>query len=603
MKITSSTLSLNYIPELDGLRGVAILGVLAFHMGILEGGFLGVDLFFVLSGYLITSLLIHEKKSHGQNFLPAFWLRRARRLLPALMLFLVVTGGIIQWNNDSANFMRVRNDILATLFYVANWRSIFAETDYWSLFSSPSPLSHTWSLAIEEQFYLLWPFVVAWSFSFSKAPFILLRNIAIIGVVLSVSWFSYLYSQNNENLSRVYFGTDTRIFSILGGSALSVHQAYSKRFTTKIGIVSNGITWMIWISVSYLFMAWLFLSGTNPLLYQGGLFLSSLAVIIILVSITQNKSPLLSNILLFSPLRMIGQISYGLYLWHYPLFIFVEQNYSTLTPSLSNALKLAITFSIAIVSYLFLEAPIRKQKSSRRTNQLLLIFATTCIVGEIYFLSSRAINLPLQADFASVKVTQEESNKVVRTLVVGDSIAVNMALGLSDSSAVKENSLRFSGTVACGILGNIEVKRHDGNSVLISTCSQVNANWKNSIIWFNPDIVILMYGGPMTDRLIDGVWSHPCERNFDDVYRDQLSSTIDLLSSTGANIVIPTIAYSLVKEDTNYSLHQRLDCINDIFRTLSEADERVSVLELARFVCPSHFCRKEIDGVILRNDG
>ncbi|MEP3926296.1 MAG: acyltransferase, partial [Gilvibacter sp.] len=154
MKNNTSELTVTYIPELDGLRGVAVLGVLLFHLGLIDGGYLGVDLFFVLSGFLITTLLIHEKKMYGSISIRQFWLRRVRRLLPARLFFLIVVGLLVQFYSETSHFLRIRNDMLATLLYVANWRSIFAEHDYWALFSSSSLLSHTWSLAIEEQFYL-----------------------------------------------------------------------------------------------------------------------------------------------------------------------------------------------------------------------------------------------------------------------------------------------------------------------------------------------------------------------------------------------------------------------------------------------------------------
>ena len=224
MKSNSSELSLHYIPEFDGLRGIAVLGVLAFHLGFIDGGYLGVDLFFVLSGFLITTLLIHEKETSGSISIQRFWIRRVRRLLPALLLFLIVVGLLIQIYRETSSFIRIRNDMLATLLYVANWRSIFAEHDYWALFSSSSPLSHTWSLAIEEQFYLLWPIIVVWSFYISKTPLSLLKNITIYGGLLSAFLLIFIYLNNNDAMSRVYYGTDTRISAIFFGAALSVHQ-------------------------------------------------------------------------------------------------------------------------------------------------------------------------------------------------------------------------------------------------------------------------------------------------------------------------------------------------------------------------------------------
>jgi peptidoglycan/LPS O-acetylase OafA/YrhL len=152
--------SIRHVTALDGLRGVAVAGVLLFHAGHLAGGYLGVDLFFVLSGYLITSLLLAERQATGTVALKAFWGRRARRLLPALALMLLAVALYARLIAQPSDLHQIRMDALATIAYVANWRDVLTHFSYWSLFTAPSPLQHTWSLAIEEQFYIVWPLVV-----------------------------------------------------------------------------------------------------------------------------------------------------------------------------------------------------------------------------------------------------------------------------------------------------------------------------------------------------------------------------------------------------------------------------------------------------------
>ena len=202
-------------PALDGLRGAAVAGVLLFHAGHLRGGYLGVDAFFVLSGFLITSLLLAEGARTGTVALGAFWARRARRLLPALLAVLAFVAVYSLVVASAAERTTIRGDGLATLGYFANWRAIFSGTDYWALFGSPSPLEHTWSLAIEEQFYLVWPLLLV---AITAAP---RRVLALAGglAIASFVWMQVLYDPASP--SRVYFGTDTRLASILIGAALA----------------------------------------------------------------------------------------------------------------------------------------------------------------------------------------------------------------------------------------------------------------------------------------------------------------------------------------------------------------------------------------------
>lgn len=600
MKNNTSELTFTYIPELDGLRGVAVLGVLLFHLGLIDGGYLGVDLFFVLSGFLITTLLIHEKKMYGSISIRQFWLRRVRRLLPALLFFLIVVGLLVQFYSETSDFLRIRNDMLATLLYVANWRSIFAEHDYWALFSSSSLLSHTWSLAIEEQFYLFWPIVVVCSFSLAKSPIKLLKNIAIYGGLFSTFLLLYTYLNNADAMSRVYYGTDTRISAILFGAALALYQPKYKNIDKEPIGISRFI---IWIAIGYLASSWFLLAGDHPLLYKGGLLLSSLSVVVIILAIIQKRSILLNRILTFSPLRFFGLISYGLYLWHFPIFLLIDEHYLWLTPYWSLSFKILLTFTVAIASYYLLELPIRNRKWTSRTNVLLLIFALTCLLGEYYFLTRNAVTLPLQTNFTSIKLEQKMDQNKRRILIVGDSVSVNLASSLSELSDITTESLNVFGVTGCGILGNIDIKQNNGQVVSISNCGHIRATWKQKLASFKPDVVILMYGGPITERLISGIWSHPCESNFDEVYHEQLASAVELLSSNGAIVILPTIAYSTIGSNVSVAFHQRMDCINEIFRDVSASNDRTIIIELGKFICPSNLCRTEVNGIVLRQDG
>ena len=197
--------------------------------------------------------------------------------------------------------------------------------------------------------------------------------------------------------------------------------------------------------------------------------------------------------------------------------------------------------------------------------------------------------------------TRENSER--RTLIVGDSVAVHLARGISELADNTPESLNIFGVTGCGILGNIDVKQNNGRIVSISNCDLIQANWKQKLITFNPDVVILMYGGPMTERLINGTWSHSCDSKFNQAYQEQLTSAVELLSSNGALVVLPTIAYATISSNVNVDFHQRMDCLNEIFRDVSASNEKAIIIELGKFICPSNLCRTEIDRIVLRKDG
>src|SRR5260370_6760481 len=239
------------VRALDGLRGAAVVAVLLFHAGHLVGGYLGVDLFFVLSGFLITGLLLAQWDGTGEVRWLAFWARRARRLLPALFAML---GGVVAYAAFVAHPIQlgaIRSDTLSTLGYVANWHSIVGGHSYWDIFSAPSPLNHTWSLAIEEQFYLLWPLIVVGLAVGARRRDVLSRRVFVVAVVgaASLSALAISLTVTGASSNRVYLGTDTRAPAILLGAALAAASRWRAPGRTKAGwidIVAAGLRGMEW---------------------------------------------------------------------------------------------------------------------------------------------------------------------------------------------------------------------------------------------------------------------------------------------------------------------------------------------------------------------
>ena len=231
--------SLGYRPALDGIELCAVLAVIAYHFGYrwAPGGFIGVDVFFVLSGYLITSLLLAEHSRTGRIDLPQFWLRRARRLLPALFVMLAVVALWISLNTAPFEMSMRREDLLWTLFYGSNWHFILSGQDYFAQFSSASPLRHTWSLAIEEQFYLLWPIIVGAVLWLGRKRPAVLAGTCVVGIAISVLAMAALYDPNDP--SRAYYGTDARMHQLLVGALLAIlmRQGLSARFQPAARLV------------------------------------------------------------------------------------------------------------------------------------------------------------------------------------------------------------------------------------------------------------------------------------------------------------------------------------------------------------------------------
>ena len=357
--------STTYRPGIDGLRALAIVGVLLYHAGVrwVPGGFLGVDLFFVISGYLITKLLIAEVERTGQISFAGFFGRRARRLLPALGLLLVVTtaGLVLFWPQE---LTKVRGDIVASLGYVANWWFIVRHQSYFQGAGRPSPLQHLWSLAVEEQFYLLWPATVGLLLAGSATARRLkaVTAVAFTGAILSTVWMAVLASAHNvpygADASRVYFGTDSHAMGVLIGAGVAALAAWAEqegwahRFRRMLDVAGvlglAGVCWAMTHSSEFV-----------PALYRGGFLVFAVLAALGVIAVGQAGSPL-GNVLGQEPLRWLGTRSYSLYLWHWPIFVFTRPQLDVpLTGAGDLLLRLALTAGAAEASFRWIEQPIR----------------------------------------------------------------------------------------------------------------------------------------------------------------------------------------------------------------------------------------------------
>ena len=352
-----------YIPALDGLRAFAVLAVIAYHLGMqwAPGGLLGVTVFFVLSGYLITSLLLIEWDNTETINLPQFWLRRVRRLMPAIVLVIVCTAALCALLDHSL-LTKLRDDMWAALLWVTNWWYIFQDASYFDALGAPSPLTHFWSLAIEEQFYLVWPVVllVAHKTGVKRTT---MRNATLIVALLSALEMALLYNPLDDP-SRVYYGTDTRAFSLLIGAWLAfvwpshmLGAQKSVHLTKQVRNVLDGVGIVALVALLGLIV---FVDGFSPFLYRGGILLASVLTAVV-IAVMVHPASLLGRFAGTKPLVWIGLRSYGIYLWHYPLFLLMNpRNFTGETPWWMYLVQVAVVFACAAFSYRFVENPLRK---------------------------------------------------------------------------------------------------------------------------------------------------------------------------------------------------------------------------------------------------
>jgi peptidoglycan/LPS O-acetylase OafA/YrhL len=383
-----------YLPGLDGLRALAVTAVIAYHLGYgwAQGGLLGVGVFFTLSGYLITDILVGQFAAAGRIKLGDFWLRRARRLLPALFVMLAV---VTVWVNafNRAFVPGYRGDVIASGLYVNNWWYIFQHDSYYSRFAPPAPLDHLWSLAVEEQFYLLWPWMVlamvllaGWlvkrrrvrllgpgahvetgenEFLSGRARWAM-AAVALVLATASAIEMAMLYHPGYDP-TRVYEGTDTRAFGLLIGAAVAMVyptrrgartlSAGSRRLLDAAGLAGLVVVvLLVWRTNEY-----------SDFMFRGGLELLSVATALV-VAAAATPGGLLGRALGWTPMRWVGVRSYGIYLWHYPIIVLTAAAGTVGTPvsAVRAVILVAVTVAIAAASWRFVEDPIRRG-SYRRT--------------------------------------------------------------------------------------------------------------------------------------------------------------------------------------------------------------------------------------------
>jgi peptidoglycan/LPS O-acetylase OafA/YrhL len=552
LPVNTSPTSLGYQPGLDGLRGVFVAAVLCFHGGFswAVGGYLGVSAFFTLSGFLICSLLIDERARTGSVDLAHFWVRRARRLLPAawLSLAMALAYGVTLASPSAQRSLQ--GDILAALGYVANWRFILTESSYESLFAEPSPVAHLWSLAIEEQYYLVFPLLVVGVLALAGGRRRYLAAVLVVLAVASTVWMAVLHDPGTDT-ARVYYGTDTRVAEMLLGAVAAlvwrrVAQApdmahVMRRVDPALQVVAVG-------ALIALVISWSQVPVSAGGLYRGGLFVHAIGVVIVVLAATR-PGPVRS-FASFEPLRRLGLVSYGVYLYHWPIFLWLNTARTGLDGWVLFAVRCGVTLAVAIASYLVVERPIRTgARLHGRVSLVVAPAAALVLVAGAMAAPSPAPTLMQSASFGAeidpfdgFDLTElpdraaTEERGVPRISVFGDSTAIGPFYGLLDVDSTTGEVVVVPGrmVLGCGLVRAPAMRTLGELYPLTTTCSTWPDLWPAILTKSDPDIAVVLYGPwDASDHQLEGSdeWvavGHPA---YDELARSEIRRALDVLTA------------------------------------------------------------------------
>lgn len=349
-----------YITGLDGIRAIAVIMVLAYHLklALFKSGFLGVTVFFVLSGYLITGILISEVEEEGTIDLKNFWLRRIRRLVPAVMSMAVVIIFVSTVVNRVI-FTKGCKDFLASVLGFNNWWQIFNKVSYFEAAGVPSPFTHCWSLAIETQFYLIYPLILLGIYKLAKSRGegrakrgLLFAGVTLLLALISVILMIVLFDPQ-QDASRVYYGTDTRAFSLLFGALLAIlwdYRMVPRRLSASVNMVLGSVSFAVLLVMT------IAINGSSNFWYRGGQFVGTILTVLVIYTVSGRKT-WLSRFLSNPVLKWIGDRSYSIYLWHYPIILLISKGIKA--SWWITLIEIVLSVVLAKLSYRFIETPIR----------------------------------------------------------------------------------------------------------------------------------------------------------------------------------------------------------------------------------------------------
>jgi peptidoglycan/LPS O-acetylase OafA/YrhL len=594
-----------YQPGLDGIRAFAVLAVMAYHNGFswAVGGYYGVDAFFVLSGYLITSLLVEEWRAAGTIALGRFWARRARRLLPALFVLVGVVGLVAWLWPRVLGTPSLLGDSLATLFYSANWYLLAGHAGYFTAAAQPSPFLHTWSLAIEEQFYVVWPVAVLAVVGAGRRR----RSVAVPGHVgrlvvglpkeddrrrrlerlfvlsaggalASACWMAVLASGTDTD--RAYYGTDARAQALLVGAALAAATARwgtarhrgVRRAAASAGVAGMAATAAIWWLVPY----------DSSLAFHGGFLLASLSAVAVIAGVVHAPSGLSSRLLGAAPVRLLGRISYGVYLWYWPVLLVMTPSRVPLSAWPLFGARVAVTVGLAAASYRLVEQPVRRGAFGHWRGLVAIpvgaaVAMATVVAAVVAPLAWAAPGATPSASGGSVAgrsavvgrsvVAQlpgtgggpvgDGSPTVpptvppgppVKVLLVGDSVAGSIGVGLGEVAARYGVELVNEGSPGCSLAMDQQIRvlwytMAPGRPCVPGDPAGLLDQWRRWVSAYNPDVVLYLARGELFDQEQGGEWSNVGQPVFDRYLAGRVAPPRSVHGTRGATVVLMSTPY------------------------------------------------------------
>lgn len=603
-------------PALDGIRALAILLVMAFH-GLNDqprGGFFSVDVFFVLSGYLIAGLLMSEYRAWGNLDLVRFYVRRARRLLPGLVATVIGITLICPLVVDDNALATMRSDGLATLFYVANWHFIETGQSYFGQFGDPSPYRQMWTLAIEEQFYIVLPVTMLIVLRLTRRrpswrPWVFAGLAAA-----SALWTAHLFVPGQDP-SRMYYGTDCRAQDLLLGSALAIWMARAD--TRRLG-THRGRLGILGAAGCLAMTAFFVLVGDHDAFtYRGGFLLFVLATCAVIASIELDQRGPVARLFGLRPFPWVGKISYGLYLWHWPVFVMISPAHTALHGFTLLVVRFAVSFALGTASFYLLEEPIHRYGLKRWFGRTIgtasgwTVLPLTAVL--VLFATSSVHAGPLATATAGTTWDSATGNTHARdrVLIVGDSVGFSIGYNFP-KHRYPHAAVTGHVRIGCGTAVQDLVVNGTPQSSSNAECAHPFSGWGAFVRQSRAQVVLWSLGGwDVFDHVIDGKIVKEESPAYARYFRGRLDAGLKALGGQ-VQVLIPNVpcyhqpSYVVDGQDIAPTRNdpKRAAALNHILRAFAAAHpKRVHIFDVASHVCPGGKFTPRLDGVKVREDG